>query len=129
MKSSERERILREIRDSQPIEQKNQAIKKTKGCIDNLKTAHSELKKLKFFSTETDLELIQKIRTDFESVVMDLEKIDDQLLDPLFEEAKEEYELELDRDDPDNCPHCGYSLYFIDGDRMYEADHAECYLD
>jgi hypothetical protein len=128
MKSSERQRILKEIRDSQPQEQKEEAIKKTKGCIDNLKIAQSELKKLKFFSTEKDLELIQKIRTDFETVVTNLEKIDDELLDPLFEEAREEYELEIDREDPDNCPLCGYPLYFLDGDRMYEADHTECYI-
>ncbi len=129
MKSSERERILKEIRDSQPQNQKDEAIKKTKGCIDNLKTAHSDLKKLRFFSTEKDLDLIQKVRTDFETVVMDLEKIDDELLDPLFEEAREEYELELDREDPDNCPYCGYPLYYIDGDRIYEADHSECFID
>ena len=128
MKSSERQRILKEIRDSQPQDQKEEAIKKTKGCIDNLKIAQSDLKKLKFFSTEKDLELIQKIRTDFETVVTDLEKIDDELLDPLFEEAREEYELEIDCEDPDNCPLCGYPLYFLDGDRMYEADHTECYI-
>jgi hypothetical protein len=128
MKSSERQRILKEIRDSQPQAQKEEAIKKTKGCIDNLKIAQSELKKLKFFSTEKDLELIQKIRTDFETIVTDLEKIDDEILDPLFEEAKEEYELEIDREDPDNCPLCGYPLYFLDGDLMYEADHTECYI-
>jgi hypothetical protein len=128
MKSSERQRILKEIRDSQPQEQKEEAIKKTKGCIDILKIAQSDLKKLKFFSTEKDLELIQKIRTDFETVVTDLEKIDDELLDPLFEEAREEYELEIDQEDPDNCPLCGYPLYFLDGDRMYEADHTECYI-
>jgi len=128
MKSSERQRILKEIRDSQPQEQKEEAIKKTKGCIDNLKLAQSELKKLKFFSTEKDLELLQKIRTEFETVVTDLEKIDDELLDPLFEEAREECELELDREDPDNCPLCGYPLYFIDGDTMYETDHSECYI-
>lgn len=128
MKSSERQRILKEIRDSQPQAQKEEAIKKTKLCIDNLKTAHSDLKKLKFFSTEKDLEVIQKVRTDFEAVVTDLEKIDDELLDPLFEEAREEYELEIDREDPDNCPLCGYPLYFLDGDAMYEADHSECYI-
>ncbi len=128
MKSSERERILKEIRNSQPQEQKDEAIKKTKNCIDNLKTAYSELKKLKFISTEKDLELIQKIRTDFETIVTDLEKIDDELLDPLFEEAREEYELEIEREDPDNCPLCGYPLYFLDGDTMYEADHVECFM-
>ena len=129
MKSSEREKIVKEVRDSQPEEQKNQAISKTKGCIENLKTAHSQLKKLKYFSTEKELNLIHKIRTDFESVVMDLEKIDDELLDPLFEEAKEEYEIELDREDPNNCPFCGYPIYYIDGGNQYEADHAECYID
>lgn len=129
MKSSERERILKEIRSCQPQEQKDEAIKKTKECIDNLRMSNSDLKKLKFLSTEKDLKLIQNIRSNFETVVMDLEKIDDELLDPLFEEAREEYELEIDREDPDNCPLCGYPLYFLDGDTMYEADHSECFMD